>query len=61
MRTRTLIRLGHELTAHREANRPLLSSPRAGIKEPADHQNVEPYELPGTADKRVPALYREVT
>jgi hypothetical protein len=49
-----------ELRARREPNIPLLSSPRAGIKEPADRQNVESYELPGVADKRIPA-YREVT
>ena len=60
-RTQALVRLGHELTARRQPNKPLLSSPRAGIKEPADRQNVEPYELPGTADTRIPALYREVT
>lgn len=60
-RTRALIRLGHELTADRRPNKPLLSSARAGIKEPAERQNVESYELPGSADNRIPALYREVT
>jgi hypothetical protein len=55
-RSRALIGLGRELTARRQAKRPLLSSPRAGKTLRPTPDNVEIYELPDAAPSGIPAI-----